>query len=68
MEQPIKKKQIFLLCQISPSASSTRDLGTRLGKTQAHNVANLTCLVPYMSMSDTAPLEDKQQEMLHRVC
>ena len=24
------KKQIFLLCQISPSASSTRDLGTRL--------------------------------------
>ena len=30
MEQPIKKKQIFLRCQISPSASSTRDLGTRL--------------------------------------
>ena len=33
MEQPIKKNQIFLLCQISPSASSTRDLGTRLTKT-----------------------------------
>ena len=27
------KKQIFLLCQISPSASSTRDLGTRLAPT-----------------------------------
>ena len=25
-----QEKQIFLLCQISPSASSTRDLGTRL--------------------------------------
>ena len=27
-----QEKQIFLLCQISPSASSTRDLGTRLSK------------------------------------
>ena len=27
-----QEKQIFLLCQISPSASSTRDLGTRLRK------------------------------------
>ena len=27
-----QEKQIFLLCQISPSASSTRDLGTRLDK------------------------------------
>ena len=27
-----QEKQIFLLCQISPSASSTRDLGTRLGE------------------------------------
>ena len=26
-----QEKQIFLLCQISPLASSTRDLGTRLG-------------------------------------
>ena len=26
-----QEKQIFLLCQISPSVSSTRDLGTRLG-------------------------------------
>ena len=26
-----QEKEIFLLCQISPSASSTRDLGTRLG-------------------------------------
>ena len=26
-----QEKQIFLHCQISPSASSTRDLGTRLG-------------------------------------
>ena len=25
-----QEKQFFLLCQISPSASSTRDLGTRL--------------------------------------
>ena len=25
-----QEKEIFLLCQISPSASSTRDLGTRL--------------------------------------
>ena len=25
-----QEKQIFLLCQISPSASSTKDLGTRL--------------------------------------
>ena len=25
-----QEKQIFLLCKISPSASSTRDLGTRL--------------------------------------
>ena len=25
-----QEKQIFLLCQFSPSASSTRDLGTRL--------------------------------------
>ena len=25
-----QENQIFLLCQISPSASSTRDLGTRL--------------------------------------
>ena len=30
MEQPIKKKKKFSLCQISPSASSTRDVGTRL--------------------------------------
>ena len=29
-----QEKQIFLLCQISPSASSTRDLGTRLGASQ----------------------------------
>ena len=28
-----QEKQIFLLCQISPSASSTRDLGTRLDST-----------------------------------
>jgi len=25
-----QEKEIFLLCQISPSASSTKDLGTRL--------------------------------------
>ena len=29
-----QEKQIFLLCQISPSASSTRDLGTRLMATR----------------------------------
>ena len=31
-------KQIFLLCQISPSASSTRDLGTRLEKRWDENL------------------------------
>ena len=40
-----QEKQIFLLCQISPSASSTRDLGTRLEhaiKRRAAKRGNLT--------------------------
>ena len=32
-----QEKQIFLLCQISPSASSTRDLGTRLVLSEYHH-------------------------------
>ena len=33
-----QEKQIFLLCQILPSASSTRDLGTRLGCVILENI------------------------------
>ena len=40
-----QERQIFLLCQISPSASSTRDLGTRLALTGITADIFITCIV-----------------------
>ena len=39
-----QEKQTFLVCQISPSASSTRDLGTRLGRLYTPYDVNCTNL------------------------
>ena len=41
-----QEKQIFLLCQISPSASSTRDLGTRLAEVvSVRLLLEVTCVI-----------------------
>ena len=49
MEQPIKKNKFSyfaLLCQISPSASSTRDLGTRLAEVvSVRLLLEVTCVI-----------------------